>query len=100
MINISGLTKAFVLKALYDGSKFQGFGFLQAKDSPLTLEEATILCERHKDSRGYIYFDYLYGKVMKVEISTNELDPFLYDRDNGEGAAERAILKAIERSHE
>ena len=37
------------------------------------------------------YFDYLQGRVMKVRIQGDELDPRLYDRDNGEGAAEQAI---------
>jgi len=32
---------------------------------------------------------------MKVNLSGNELDPKLYDRDNGEGAAERAILTLL-----
>ena len=38
-----------------------------------------------------MYFDYLYGRVMKVDLSKDTFDPFLYDRDNGQGAAERAI---------
>lgn len=38
-----------------------------------------------------IYFDYLQGRVMKVDLAGDELDPRLYDRDNGEGAARRAI---------
>ena len=37
------------------------------------------------------YFDYLYGRVLKVWIKGDELDSRLYNRDNGEGAAERAI---------
>lgn len=38
-----------------------------------------------------LYFDYLYGRVMKVNITHDEFDPWLYDRDNGNGAAQRAI---------
>jgi len=37
------------------------------------------------------YFDYLSGRVMKVDLSSDELDPWLYDRDNGQGAAARMI---------
>ena len=41
---------------------------------------------------GQTYFDYLKGRVMKIDLSgDSELDPRLYDRDNGAGAAERAI---------
>jgi len=37
------------------------------------------------------YFDYLYGKIMKVNLSGDEFSPTLYDRDNGEGSAFKAI---------
>lgn len=40
---------------------------------------------------GITYFDYLKGRVMKVDLCGNEFDPWLYDRDNGRGAAARAI---------
>lgn len=36
-------------------------------------------------------FDYLQGRVLKVHLSDDELDPWLYDRDIGQGAAERII---------
>ena len=32
-------------------------------------------------------FDYLHGRVMKVDIGTDTMDDSLYNRDNGEGAA-------------
>ena len=37
------------------------------------------------------YFDYLKGRVMKVEINGSMLDARLYDRDNGPGAAKRVV---------
>lgn len=38
------------------------------------------------------YFDYLFGRVMKVEIpESGEMETWLYDRDNGDGAAEDVI---------
>lgn len=37
------------------------------------------------------YFDYLKGRVMKIDLSKNELDPWLYDRDNGAGKAEKVL---------
>lgn len=36
-------------------------------------------------------FDYLKGRVMKVNLSGDTLNEWGYDRDNGTGAAERAI---------
>ena len=85
MVNIQGLPKEKVLKALHDNSKAQGISFLDLKD--LSLEE----CDRILKGKTELCFDYLYGKVMKVDISGDEFDPWLYDRDNGEGAAQRAI---------
>lgn len=85
-INISGLNKAEVLAALYNNSKPQGMGFLQYTQKDITTEEAAYLLDG-----GMTSFDYLHGRVMKVNLSGDKLDPFLYDRDNGEGAAERAL---------
>lgn len=41
------------------------------------------------------YFDYLEGRVMKVDLSKDELRTDLYNRDNGENAAENAITRAL-----
>lgn len=86
MINIKGLDKAEVLKELYNNSRVQGLGFLQATGRDMTTEEARELLKEQT------YFDYLYGKVMKVDLKSDEcFEEFLYDRDNGEGSAERVI---------
>ena len=88
MINISKLDKAEVLAALYNGSGPLGLGIFQFNPAPMTTEEAAaILLAR----AGDLYFDYLKGRVMKVSLNGEELDPYLYDRDNGQGAAERAL---------
>lgn len=84
-IDISKYTKAQVLKALYDKAKAQGMGFLQAVSDDMSLSQAEDLLKVTK------YFDYCYGRVMKVDLSDNNLNPRLYDRDNGTGAAARAI---------
>lgn len=88
MISIKGLSKAEVLKALYDHSHVQGMGIYQ------TVPEGTVTvehCQMLLDTTGYPYFDYLYGRVIKVDLSGDEFDERLYDRDCGPGAAERAI---------
>lgn len=86
MINIKGLNKAEVLKALYDRSHVQGMGFLQAVPNGFVTVEH---CEELL--RETTYFDYLYGKVLKVDLSGDKFDERLYDRDCGIGAARRAI---------
>lgn len=86
MVNIKGLDKARVLKALYDHSHVQGSGFLQAvPDGVVTVEHCAMLLG------SQTYFDYLHGRVLKVELSGDEFDERLYDRDCGEGAAQRAV---------
>jgi hypothetical protein len=84
-LDISTLNQAEVLAALYNASKVQGMGFLQAREGLMTTEEAQALLNETN------YFDYVYGKVMKLDFSRYPLCVRLYDRDNGEGAAMRAL---------
>ncbi len=94
MINISKLDKAEVLAALYNASKQQGMGFLHARGrEPMNAAQAAEEIESMKPYGSY--FDYLHGRVMKVDIGGDHLDPRLYDRDNGEGAAARALQTLI-----
>lgn len=84
-ISIQGLDKAEVLAALYNNARPQGMGFLQYTPEPMGSEEAGQLLTRTT------YFDYLKGRVMKVSLDGDEFDPYLYDRDNGQGSAQRVI---------
>jgi hypothetical protein len=86
-IALAGLNRAAVLAALYNASKPQGMGFMQYDPKPMTMEEACSLLDQTA------YFDYLKGRVMKVDLAGDELDTRGYDRDNGQGAAERAIAE-------
>ena len=96
MIPIIGLDKAEVLAALYNYAQPQGMGFMHFTPAPMTQEEAQKeinwrqkeIYDGHSDQ---LYFDYLHGRVMKVDIASDELDERLYDRDNGQGAAEKVI---------
>ena len=84
-INIKGMDKAEVLIKLYNASKPQGMGFLMPWQNELTKEQAIKLL-----SEG-TYFDYLYGRVLKINLSGDTLNTVLYDRDNGPGAAAKAL---------
>jgi hypothetical protein len=86
-IKLQNLDKASVLAALYNASKPQGMGHLQKSSKPMTKEEA----QGFLDSNPSQYFDYLGGRVLKIDLSKDELETWLYDRDNGQGAAEKAI---------
>lgn len=83
MINIKHADKAEVLAALYNNSRPLGLGFLHYDPAPMSAAEAT------QHLAGYV--DYLKGRVMKVKLSGDVLDPRGYDRDNGTGAAEQAL---------
>jgi hypothetical protein len=82
---IKNLDKAMVLMALYNASKMQGASFIGGNGSPMDKEQAEKLIKKDTD------FDYLNGKVMKVNLGGDILELWLYDRDNGEGAGLRAI---------
>jgi len=102
-IDIAGISKAKVLAALYNGSSPMGMGFFRATPGDMTEEQAQeeldalaggissdypMVVPQHQRE---IYFDYLHGRVLKTAIGGDQVDPWLYDRDNGAGAAARAI---------
>lgn len=94
-MDISKLNKAEVLRSLYNNAKPQGMGFLLATKEDMTLEQAEKLLEESNDK----YFDYIQGRVLKVRIK-NELDTWLYNRDNGDNAAENVINKLLSNVNE
>ncbi len=92
-ISLQGLDRTEVLAALYNASRPQGMGFLRYDETPMTKEQAQELLDATPNG----YFDYLRGRVMKVDLSGDDFSPRLYDHDNGPGAAEEAI-KALQLS--
>ena len=91
------ISNAVVLAALYNNAKVQGLGFLHATSQDMTLAEADEILNARPGPVAY--FDYLHGRVMKVDVRENQLDLRLYDRDNGVGAGERAIREAVAKPH-
>lgn len=83
-IDISKLNKAEVLAVLYNNSRPLGLGFLHYTPEDMSVSEAEELLKQSPS------FDYLKGRVMKITIS-DEFDPWLYDENNGKGAAQRAL---------
>jgi len=79
------MDKAEVLMALCNKARRQGMGTLISAKEPLRKEDAEELL------KVQTYFDYLGGRVLKVDLSGDEFNPVLYDRDNGQGAAARAL---------
>ncbi|MBU2101166.1 hypothetical protein KKH05_00345 [Patescibacteria group bacterium] len=111
MVDISGLSKAAVLAALWNHSAPSGMGFLQAAFGPeegMTEEMAQEIIGADADPdypgprsrrRSQLYFDYLHGRPLKLNLEEDEFDPWGYDRDNGgDGTAQRIIDKLRETS--
>lgn len=94
MVSTKGLNKADVVAALYNAARPQGLGFMQYDPKPMTREEAEELLKHESipDGRVSIYFDYLKGRVLKVDLSSDdEFNPAMYDRGNGPCTAELVI---------
>ena len=89
-MNIKGLKKSEVLAALYNRARPMGMGYLHYTPDPMTVEEAQALFDAGQSS-----FDYLNGRVMKVDFDGDEVRTDLYNRDNGPGAAEEVIAGLI-----
>lgn len=85
-INISNMNKAEVLARLYNRAKPLGLGHLHYEEKDMNISEAKSLLES-----GQTYFDYVKGRVMKVDLSGDIIKTHLYNRDNGENAAEIAL---------
>ncbi len=90
-VSIDGLDKGDVLAALYDASHPQGLGIIHFDPAPMTREQAREIIERFA---GELYFDYVGGRVLKVDLQGDEFDPWGYDRDNGKGSA-AAVIAAL-----
>lgn len=92
-IDITGIEKATLVASLYNNSKPLGLGFFAAKNN---AEMKAADAQKYLDN-GQTYFDYLQGRVMKIDVSEDEMDPWGYDRDNGQGAASK-VVEAIRKS--
>jgi hypothetical protein len=91
-MDITGLDKAEVLAALYNRAKPLGLGFSQYTPEKMTKEEAQSILDEYGKTK---YFDYLKGRVIKVDLTNNEIRTDLYNRDNGQGAAENILAPLI-----
>ena len=85
-IDITGIDHAELLVELHRNACSPGMGMLHRQREPISLEAARELLKTQKS------FDYLIGRVMKVSLDGNSLKrAWLYDRDNGDGAAQGCV---------
>ena len=89
MIDISKFSRAKVL------AEPLGLGILRYDPKPMTEEEAETLLSECTVG-GFARFDYIRGRSIKVDFTTeNELSYYLYDREYGDGAAQKVINSII-----
>ena len=89
-IGIAGLDKAAVLQALHAAARLP---LIDPPDSalPITQAEATWYIENCQSSGAILYYARIGGRVLKVDITGDALDPTCFDGANGAGAAQAAI---------
>ncbi len=90
-IDISKLQKCDVLAALYNRSSPLGLGLVHFTPEDMTSEQAQKIIDEMKSDGYPPKFDYLKGRVMKVDLSDDAVDTRLYDRDNGAGSGSEVI---------
>ena len=82
-IDISGVDRAELLAALYNGTSPLGFGKNHDLGRDMTVEEAKDILGK---TEGKFSFDYLLGRPLKMWIDDTEPNtlqrPDLYDRDS------------------
>lgn len=101
-MNTYGLSKEEILCALYDSAKPFGLGILHFEPEDMSIACAKSLFSSNvkKDISGksYYYFDYVKGRLIKTSIEEDgSFDAHLYERDYGEGSAEKAIQAYLEK---
>lgn len=103
VVDISGLNKPLVLKYLWDNA--QGEGPRSADESfqnlasmlrfrKMSITKAEEHIQRCQSEGRPLKFDFLAGKSLRVDISRNQMNTYLYNQTHGSGAAETAISKA------
>lgn len=82
-VNIKGIDKVELLRQLWKNQKAIGFHKMVG-----TLYEFDIQLA----SKAVLkYIDYFQGKVIKTDLKDDDVDPWLYDRDAGEGAFAKVV---------
>jgi len=94
-LDIKGIDKGTLLAALYNRTHALGLGAMHDR-GPLTAAEGKEIFEGRETKSGTTrfpdgYLDYVRGRPIKADLTGDEFDPFLYDRDAGQGVAAEVI---------
>ncbi len=84
MVNIAGLDKVQLLHALWTRSKPAAYyDFSMANPPSFNVVLANDGVKR--------YIDYFQGRCIKTDLSKNEANPRMFDRDFGQGAFAQVV---------
>lgn len=89
-VNVGAMPAHEVLRRLWNAATTGGNALILGHDRPLhimTEEEA-----KSNILRYGLRYDWFQGRILKIDMrELPQLDVCLYDRDNGQGAAARAL---------
>jgi hypothetical protein len=91
VINITGLDKVEVLRALHDHARPGTIEWFECTENVLTRDEAKRIWQHFE--RFGCYFRCVKGRVLNIRLRGDALSVGLYERDNGKGAARTALKK-------
>lgn len=103
-VSIAGLDKAEVLAAAYNASQVQGMGHWNwghTVNVKMTVEEARAMMDVGDDGtrmfgkQPTLRFDYLKGRPLKLDLTTDDVESWLYDRDNGGPGSFARVIAAL-----
>ncbi len=89
MIDVKGIDKSMLLQALYNHARrgWPDYGQMSRK-----LAHDLI----GRTQPPMLSFNYLGNRPLKIDISGDSIDEYAYDRDNGIGAAQKAVDVLLE----
>lgn len=93
MIDISNVDRVALLKGLWENQITAGFFTLNAVLAPSFDEE---LAKKAVEGR----IDYFYGRAIKTDLSKDSVDPYLYDRDAGQGTFQKVVDSLLSEKQE
>lgn len=97
IVDCEGLLPEVTLAHIYNYSEPSGMGIYQAKEVPMTVNEAKEVLE----SYGDLSIEYLYGRPIKLSFDKYPLlDAYEYDRNNGGMGTMSKIIDELKRTGE
>jgi hypothetical protein len=83
MVDITNIDKVKLLEALWKNSQPAVFLSMRCMVVDFDKNKANMAVNK--------YIDYFCGRCIKTDLSTNTVNPYLYDRDYGSGKFQQIV---------